>query len=343
MESSLRYACSAALIGLGLTAADPAGAQISTINSAVYSPREFNDVPGATLTVVENYPSLISFQEQNVSAPSGFANRDVWRFSSDSGGTAYKFSNNDFFTVSMTVTLTGDPASPRKEAGFLLDSIGGQGQFEVNTDGHEVVAFGGPFPFYVFPPTFQSGDTVTLAITYFQDSLGKRAIIYSANCMHSPPLEFSNPEQGIIDGSTLGGYLQIVNAPSVPTNSGIAVFQDIKIGPPDQDFDGVPDAVDQCPETPPCAIVDASGCFALGAACTSGTECGSTFCVDGVCCSGPCSNPGQSCNLPGSIGLCRPLGGEVPVASRAGIIALSVLLAAVGIGSLISIRYRRHA
>lgn len=335
MKSSLRYAYSAALIGLGLTAAGPAGAQISTINSAFYHTREFNDVPGATLTTVESYPSLISFQEQNVSASSGFANRDVWRFSSDSGATAYNFSNNDFFTVSMAVTLTGDPVSPRKEAGFLLDSIGGQGQFLVNTDAHEVVAFGGPFPFYAFPATFQSGDTVTLGMTYFRDSQGKRAIIYSANCMHSPPLEFSNLEQGIIDGSTLGGYFQIVNGGvSVPTNSGIAVFQNIKIGPPDQDLDGVPDAVDQCPDTPPCAIVDASGCIALGQACASASQCALTFCVSGVCCNAPCAEPNQSCTLPGSVGLCRIVGSVAPAASHTGLIALCVLLAAIGAASL---------
>ena len=178
----------------------------------------------------------------------------------NSGASAFQFKNDDFFTVTMTITLTGDPISPRKEAGFLLDTIGGQGQFIINTDGHEMVAFGGPLPFYAFPATFHSGDTVKLGMTYFLDSNGKRAIIYSANCMQSPPLEFSNLEQGIIDNSTLGGYLQIVNAPSVPTNSGTAVYQNIKIGPPDQDFDGVPDAVDLCPNTPPCTIVNAEGC-----------------------------------------------------------------------------------
>ncbi len=249
---------------IGLVATNGAFGQISTINSAAYFPREFNDVPGSTLTVVSNYSSLVAFEDQNVSAPTGFANRHVWRFSSDSGASPFHFSNDDFFTVTMTLTLTGDPVTPRKEAGFLLDTIGGQGQFIVNTDGHEVVAFGGPFPFYAFPATFQSGETVTLGMTYFLDSNGKRAIIYAAkystNCLLSPPLEFSNLEQGIIDNSTLGGYLQVVNDPTVPTNSGVALFQDIRIGLPDQDFDGVPDAVDLCPNTPPCTVVNAEGC-----------------------------------------------------------------------------------
>jgi len=252
-----RYSSTIALIALGFTTT--ALAQISTINSANYHPREFNDVPGSSLTVVSNYPSLISFDDKNVSAPSGFANRHVWRFSSDSGATALALSNDTFFTVFMDVTLAGDPISPRKESGFLLNSIGGDGQFIVNTDGHEIVAFGGPFPFYAFPKTFNSGDTVRLGMTYFLNN-GKRSIIYYANCMQSPPLEFSNLEQGIIDNSTLGGYFQIVNAPSNPTNSGTAVFENITIGATDLDGDGVPDSVDACPNTPLCTAVNSHGC-----------------------------------------------------------------------------------
>ncbi len=42
-------------------------------------------------------------------------------------------------------------------------------------------------------------------------------------------------------------------------------------------------------------------------------------------------------------GVCRPVGEAAPAASQTGLIALCVLLAAVGIGSLISVRYRRHS
>src|SRR2546423_9304973 len=252
-----------ALISLGFTMA--ASAQISTINSAVYTPRQYNDVPAATLTVVSNYPSLISFHEQNVSQPTGFANRDSWHFSNDSGATAYLFNNSNAFTITMTVTLTGNPISPRKEAGFVFNNpLNDGGEFIVNTDGHEFVAFGGFLPFYAFPRTFNSGDTVTMGLTVFKDSNGKNAIIYFARtattCLLSPALEFSNTEQGVIDGTSIGGYLQIVNSPSIATNSGTAVFTNIKIGAADQDFDGVPDALDTCPNTPPCSLVDADGC-----------------------------------------------------------------------------------
>jgi hypothetical protein len=258
----MRYTVYSCILGL---AANSALAQISTINSAVFTPRQFNDIPAATLTVVSNYPSEISFEEQNVSKPTGFANRDSWHFSNNNGVSPFLFGNSDAFTITMDVTLTGDPISPRKEAGFVFNNpINDGGQFIVNTDGHEIVAFGGFLRFYAFPRNFNSGDTVTLGLTVFQKSNGKNAIIYFARtattCMESPPLEFDNLEQGVIAGTSIGGYLQIVNSPTIATNSGTAVFQNIRIGPPDQDFDGVPDSADACPNTPLCSIVDGNGC-----------------------------------------------------------------------------------
>jgi hypothetical protein len=233
----------------------------------VYTPRQFNDIPAATLTVVSNYPSLISIEYQNVSTTNtrAFADKTSWHFSNNSGRSAFLFGNSDAFTITMTVTLTGDPISPRKEAGFIFNNpLNDGGEFIVNTDGHEFVAFGGFLRFYAFPRTFQSGDTVTMGLTVFQDSHGKNAIIYFAQtattCLESPPLEFDNLEQGVIAGTSIGGYMQIVNSTTIATNSGTAVFQNIKIGAPDQDFDGVLDSVDACPNTPPCSVVDAQGC-----------------------------------------------------------------------------------
>ncbi|MCC6823336.1 MAG: PEP-CTERM sorting domain-containing protein [Verrucomicrobia subdivision 3 bacterium] len=225
-----RRTSSAALVTLCLAASQAAFAQVGSINSAVISPREWNDIPGATLTTIASYPSVIVFSEQNVSQVGGYANRDTWRFSNNGGTSAYAFANNDYFQVSMTLQLIGNPTSPRKEAGFLLNTIGGDGQFIVNTDGHEIVAFGGPLPFYAFPATFDSSEIVTLGMTYFLDSnTGLRSIVYSANGVNSPILALSNLEQGIIDGSTLGGYFQIQNNPNNPSNFGAAVFQNVSI------------------------------------------------------------------------------------------------------------------
>jgi hypothetical protein len=225
-----RYTCSATLIGL--VAANVAYAQVDSgsavfqnisitgdpaINSGIVHTRVYNDYPGATLTTVNNYPSLVSFSESNVVGPSGYANRDDWRFSSDGGLTDHLFQNNEYWSVLASLTLTGTPTSPRKEAGLRLDSsIGGDGMFILDTDAHEIVAFGGPLPFYSFGNTFNSGDTVLMGMTY-ENIGGVNGIVYSANGVNSPFLPMSNLEQGVINGSTLGGYFQIVGVIPEPS------------------------------------------------------------------------------------------------------------------------------
>jgi hypothetical protein len=220
------------LLSLFLASIGGAYAQVSKVNSAVVSPRVYNDVSTAVLKVVTNYPALISFAETNVSATNGFANRDVWHFSADGGSTAFQFQSNDYFTVSMKLTLNGYPATPRKEAGFVFNNPANDGgEFILDTDAHEVVAFGGFLPFYAFPKFFNSGDTVTMGITYFRDANGKNAIIYSANGTNSPALELSNTEQGVINNTTIGGYFQIQVDKANPTNSGSASYANITISP----------------------------------------------------------------------------------------------------------------
>lgn len=225
-----RYTCYAALIGLA--AANGAYAQVNSgsavfqnititgdpaINSDILHTRFYNDYPAATLVSVDNYPSLVSFSESNVVGPSGFANRDDWRFSSDGGLTDHLFQNNEYWSISALVTLTGDPTTPRKEAGLRLDSsIGGDGLFILDTDAHEIVAFGGPFPFYSFGNTFNSGDSVLMGITY-ENVGGQNGIVYSANGVDSPFLPMTNLEQGVINDSTLGGYFQIVGVVPEPS------------------------------------------------------------------------------------------------------------------------------
>jgi hypothetical protein len=264
MSNLKRYSCYAAIVGLA--AANGALAQISTINSANIHPRFFNDIPGASLTVVSNYPTLISFDYQNVSTTNNaFADRSLWYFSNNGGLSPYLFQHGDAFTITMDLTLSGGPTSPRKEAGIVFNNpLNDGGEFIVDSDGHEFVAFGGFLPFYAFPRNFNLGDTVTMGLTIFTDSNGKQAIIYFARtattCLVSPPLEFSNLEQGVINNTAIGGYIAVVNSPTITTNNGQAAFQNIRIGASDQDFDGVPDAADLCPNTPPCTLVDANGC-----------------------------------------------------------------------------------
>jgi hypothetical protein len=212
-------------------------AQVSSINTAVVTTHVFNDVPLATPTVVNNYPSSILLGESGVSAPTGFANRDVWQFSNN-GSSPYQFQNGDYFNASFSITLTGNPITPRKEAGFLFSTVNdGDIQFIVNTDGHEVVQFGG-ISFYSFTgsslvPPYNSGDTITLGMSYFRDGSGNNALQFFANGIGSPVFEFGpTVGSGALDignGSTLGGYFQIVNDSSNPSNAGTALFGNISI------------------------------------------------------------------------------------------------------------------
>ena len=204
------------------------------------TPRVYNDVPGATFTGVNTYPSQISLSEQGVSKTIGFANRDVWQFSNNGGGSAYQFQNGDYFQASFDLTLTGNPITPRKEAGFLFSTANdGDIQFIVDTDGHEVVQFGG-ISFYSFNATpfgmtYNSGDLIKLGLDYFLDANSKNALQFFANGNASPVFEFGpTVGSGALDignGSTLGGYFQIVNDPNNPSNGGSAVFQNITIVP----------------------------------------------------------------------------------------------------------------
>jgi hypothetical protein len=251
MTSLQRYTCTATLIGLCLAAANGAYAisgGADSINSAIINPRVYNDMPGAIFTIGGSYPSL-SFNEQNVSkAASGGANRDVWQFSNDGGFSPYLFQNGDFFQASFDLTLTADPAAPRREAGFLFSTVNdGDIQFIVNTDGHEVVQFGG-ISFYSFNSsmpgaygmTYNSGEIIHLEMDYFLNGSGMNALQFFANGNASPVFEFGpSVGSGALDignGSTLGGYFQIVNDPLNPANSGMANFQNISIVPEPSTF-----------------------------------------------------------------------------------------------------------
>jgi hypothetical protein len=242
----------AAVIGLAFAAVNATYGQVSSINSAVVEPRVFDDVPSATFTGVNDYPSSISFSEQNVSSSSGYANRDVWYFSSDGGSTPYQFGNNDYFTASFGLTLTGGTPGYDLEAGWLFSNpsgnFGGDLQSLVTAAG-VVVQFGGPsyYPFSPaaggYPgaggsvPNYTEGTTYIMGISYLLDPLtGNNAFEYSVNGQ----LAASSPGDPYFDlgagvgiggpgGNTLGGYLQIQTDPNNPVNGGQAVFSNISI------------------------------------------------------------------------------------------------------------------
>jgi hypothetical protein len=266
MKSSERYICKAAIIGLCLAAASGAYAQVSSINSAIIIPRVFNDVPGATFTPANAYPAAITFTEANMSAPSGFANRDVWNFSNDGGATSYGFQNNDYFNASMSVQLFGQDPGLDLEAGWLFSnpsgSFGGDLQSLVAKSG-VVVQFGGPsyFPFspaaggYGSPfattpggvegsgggvPNYTNGEIYIMGLNYVLDpNTGNNAFQYSVDSGSGVQFALSAPGNTYFDlgpgvgvgTNFLGGYFQIQNDPNNPVNAGRVVFDHITITP----------------------------------------------------------------------------------------------------------------
>ena len=210
-------------------------ADVSTINSAIVS-RRFIDIPTATFTGTNSYPS-ISLKESGVSASTGFSNQDIWQFSNNGGVSAYQFQNGDYFQASFDLTMDVNPDFPQKMAGFLFQVANeGDVEFVVTSDSKEVIQFGG-ISAYSFTLNnginYNLGQTIQLGLNYFQDSNGKNALQFFANGTPSPIFEFG-PTVGtgaldIGNGSTLGGFFQVVNDPFSPGNGGTAVFSNISI------------------------------------------------------------------------------------------------------------------
>lgn len=221
-------------------------AQVSSINSAIVHPRVFNDIPTATFGLANNYPVSLKFTESNVSAATGFANRDVWYFSNDGGGTNYSFQNNDFFQSSFQINMSGGNPALDLEAGYLFSnptgSFGGDCQLIIKGNG-EVVQFGGP-SFHGFSasgdvPAYTLGSTYTMGFNYVLDpNTNTPAFQYSVNGVFgqsSPGNTYFDlgPGATIASGqpATLGGYFQIQNDPNNATNTGQVTFSNITITP----------------------------------------------------------------------------------------------------------------
>lgn len=220
-----------AVLSLGLSVW--ANAQV---NNVVILDRVFNDDTDSISSHIKALPAVLLSDNKvdGDGAAPDFANRHAWFVSSD-GVSALQIPLATPWTLEFDLTLIGSPVSPRKEAGFLI-RIGmpwgySEGQFIVNTDAHEVVAFGWPFPFYSFNAShglsYKSGNTVHLGVHFFQDAGdGLYKVIYSANGISSPALALDS--QGLFTGwITPGGYLQVQVMSGNPTNGGAALFNTI--------------------------------------------------------------------------------------------------------------------
>jgi PEP-CTERM motif len=235
MKNYNRTSIISAVAGICL-ATSGAYAQLSSINSAVLDPRVFDDYPGATGNYVNTYPGSITLGETGESAATGFANRDEWFFSNN-GSTPYAFGANDFFTASMTLDVTGTTTEDN-EAGFLIPNTpsglpGGDLQFIADPNSGFLGMFGGS-GFWNSGLTYTAGETVTLGMQYFYDTVNSvDAFQFWVNAgsgnVYSPVQDL--PSGDNLVGGNLGAYFQLQGMTSAPGSSGQAVFGNIQIGP----------------------------------------------------------------------------------------------------------------
>lgn len=216
------------LIATGLGWATP------TPNSAVVIPRIFNDCPGSTLDITNNFPLCIRIEDQNAGCV-GFANLHVWRFS-ENGTSLAVFNNGDSFRFGADLTMSG---SGDAEAGLQIAPWWSQSDGRLNvrsTDG-EIACFGGRLPFYSFTAShglsYVKGTVIRLEIDYRPNGLSEAdpatieyKVAYEGMQYSSGVLVFDmgNPAEdpphglwGILNGAEVGGHDQFFVAGSGAT------------------------------------------------------------------------------------------------------------------------------
>jgi hypothetical protein len=204
--------------------ATAAMAATPTVNSAVLIPRVFNDCPLSTLTMGNNYPAQIFFDD-NKGDCGGWANLHVWRYSGD-GATPAIFPNASDFRSAADLVISGVNDA---EAGLQIRPWWGEadGRFNVRSTDGEIACFGGRLPFFSF--------TSAYALVYVKGTLIHLEVIYHANglSLDSPatieylltynsvnytsgalPFDEGNPAEGygswgMLDNAQAGGYAQV--------------------------------------------------------------------------------------------------------------------------------------
>jgi hypothetical protein len=238
--SSLAFA---AVVALGLVASSLAVAQNGLTcpgytpapNSAVITPYVFGDCPGSTLTLINNYPALISINDTDVGCV-GWTNLHVWSFSED-GLTPAAFENCSHYKFSAILNISGSVGNA--EAGLRLSpwwSPSVDGRFMVNAGSGEIACFGGRLPFYSFTAAsglrYIPGTDIWLQIIYSPHSLTAAdpativyMVAYQGQSYVSPILPFDEGNTAEGHGSfgelypaRVGGYVQ------EPEGSGGALF-----------------------------------------------------------------------------------------------------------------------
>ena len=234
--SSLAFA---AVVALGLVASSLAIAADNVVcpgytpnpNSVVVTPRVWGDCPTSTLTIVNNYPALLSISDTDEGCV-GWTNLHLWALSEDGSAPAV-FENCSHYRLSAVFNGSGSQAANGAAEGGLRISpwwSDTDGRFNVRIGGNgEIACFGGRLPFYSFTSawgvSYVPGTDIWMEIVYAPRSLTQAdpativyKIFYQGNFYYSPYLPFDqgNPaeghgEWGELTPTHVGGYLQAPN------------------------------------------------------------------------------------------------------------------------------------
>lgn len=238
-----------AVLALGLAASNALAATPSP-NSAVVKTRIFNDCPTSVLTVVNNYPSLISIDDAQLDC-FGFANLHNWRFS-ENGVDPVNFDNNSYFSFASDLVISG---TGNGEAGLQIAVWYSQdvdGRLNVRVPDGEIAAFGGRLPFYSFTAShglvYVKGTTIGLEIVYRPNDLNEDnpatieyIVNYNGNEYTSCQIPFdqANPNEevphgtwGILNEARVGGFFQPRLVGGDSNNNVRATFTDIEFAAP---------------------------------------------------------------------------------------------------------------
>lgn len=222
-----RIVAIAAASGVALAFASLASATTPSANGAVITTRVFNDCPSSTITTTNNYPSNITISDADVNC-FGFANLNVWHFSSDGGVTEAQFNNADIFHFCADMVESG---GANGEAGLQLSpwwSHNADGLFNVRSTDGEIACFGGRLPFYSFTGAYGlhyvKGTPIHMEMTYLPNGLSAESpatieykVTYNSVSYTSGPLAFdmANPSEdpphglwGCLNDARAGGAMK---------------------------------------------------------------------------------------------------------------------------------------
>ena len=239
------------LLVIGLSLSTIAGAQdgracpgnTPSPNGAEIALRVFNDCPGSTLNVSNNYPAQIFISDGMPNNCSGYANLHSWSFSVDGGQTKAVFENCSHYRYAATVVLdgTGEGEGGLRLSPWWAENV--DGRFMVHATTGEIACFGGRLPFYSFTVAYGllyvKGTPARLDITYNPHSQTQAdpatiiyAVTYGGNTYSSGPLAWDegnyneDPPHGLwgeMVPAYVGGYFQ----PRITPGVFAASFSDI--------------------------------------------------------------------------------------------------------------------